>query len=241
MTKREKAARIGAILDRLHPLPAIPLAHEDPFTLLVAVVLSAQCTDARVNQVTPGLFAVAPTPAALAALPASRILAKIRSCGLAPRKAQHLRALARQLVERHGGRVPRDFAALEALPGVGHKSASVVMVQAFGVPAFPVDTHIHRLAARWGLSSGRNVAETERDLKRLYPESEWGRRHLQLIYFGREHCPARGHDAARCPVCAWAAPRRRVKKGSDPKLTRPAKGRVAAAIFRGSLRSGSDP
>jgi endonuclease III len=212
MTKSEKAERIGKILDRLYPLPPIPLAHEDAFTLLVAVVLSAQCTDARVNHVTPALFALADTPAAMAALPASRIEARIRSCGLAPQKAKNLRALAQQLVERHGGRVPRDFAALEALPGVGHKTASVVMAQAFGVPAFPVDTHIHRLAARWGLSSGRNVAETERDLKRAFPESDWAKRHLQIIYFGREHCPARGHDARACPICSWAAPRARVRK-----------------------------
>ncbi|RIK93054.1 MAG: endonuclease III [Proteobacteria bacterium] len=208
MTKAEKAARIGAILDRLYPLPAVPLAHEDPFTLLVAVVLSAQCTDARVNEVTPGLFALAPTPAAMAAQPVARIQARIRSCGLAPQKAKHLRALARQLVERHGGAVPPCFEALEALPGVGHKTASVVMAQAFGVPAFPVDTHIHRLAARWGLSTGQSVARTERDLKRAFPERDWNKRHLQIIYFGREHCPARGHDAAACPICAWAAPRR---------------------------------
>lgn len=207
MTKAEKARRIGAILDALYPLPPVPLAHEDPFTLLVAVVLSAQCTDARVNQVTPGLFALADTPAAMAKLPVARIRAKIRSCGLAPQKAKHVRALSQQLVERHGGVVPADLAALEALPGVGHKTASVVLVQAFGIPAFPVDTHIHRLAERWGLSSGRNVVETERDLKAAFPESEWGKRHLQIIYFGREHCPARGHDAAACPICSWAAPR----------------------------------
>ena len=211
MTKPEKAERIGKILDRLHPLPPIPLAHEDPFTLLVAVVLSAQCTDERVNRVTPALFALAPTSAAMAALPVARIETKIRSCGLAPQKAKAIRALSRQLVERHGGDVPADFAALEALPGVGHKTASVVMAQAFRVPAFPVDTHIHRLAARWGLSSGRNVAETERDLKRLFPEADWAKRHLQIISFGREHCPARGHDARACPICSWAgrAPARR--------------------------------
>lgn len=209
MTKAEKARRIGEILDRLHPLPPIPLAHEDAFTLLVAVVLSAQCTDERVNQVTPGLFALADTPEAMAKLPVPRILAKIRSCGLAPQKAKNIQALSQQIVERHGGRVPQDFEALESLPGVGHKTASVVMVQAFGIPAFPVDTHIHRLAARWGLSSGRNVAETERDLKALFPESEWAKRHLQIIYFGRQQCPARGHDPAGCPICSWAAPRRK--------------------------------
>jgi endonuclease III len=208
MKKTEKAERIGKILDRLYPLPPIPLAHEDPFTLLVAVVLSAQCTDERVNQVTPRLFALADTPAAMAALPVARIEARIRSCGLAPQKAKNLRALSRLLVERHDGRIPRDMAALEALPGVGHKTASVVMAQAFGVPAFPVDTHIHRLAARWGLSSGKNVVQTERDLKRAFPEADWAKRHLQIIYFGREHCPARGHDARACPICSWAAPRR---------------------------------
>lgn len=205
MTKAEKVRRIGKILDRLHPLPPIPLAHEDAFTLLVAVVLSAQCTDERVNQVTPGLFALADTPAAMAKLPVARIQAKIRSCGLAPQKAKHIRALSQLLVERHGGVVPADMAALESLPGVGHKTASVVMAQAFGIPAFPVDTHIHRLAARWGLSSGRNVVQTERDLKAAFPESEWGRRHLQIIYFGRAHCPARSHDFATCPICSWAA------------------------------------
>lgn len=174
-------------------------------------MLSAQCTDERVNQVTPELFRAAPTPAALARLSFARVHGLIRSCGLAPTKAARLRALAAVLEREHGGRVPESLEALEALPGVGHKTASVVMVQAFGRPAFPVDTHIHRLAARWGLSSGENVIVTERDLKRLFPEAAWGRVHLQMIYFGREHCPARGHDAARCPVCSWAAVRRRVR------------------------------
>jgi endonuclease-3 len=205
----EKAERIAKLLDRLYPMPAIPLRHEDPYTLLVAVVLSAQCTDARVNEVAPRLFAAASTPRAMAELPLARIRSIIRPCGLAPAKARNIRALSQQLVERHAGRVPRSFEELEGLPGVGHKTASVVMHQAFGLPAFPVDTHIHRLAARWGLSSGRNVAATERDLKRLFPEADWGRRHLQLIYFGREHCPARGHDAGACPICSWAAPRTR--------------------------------
>lgn len=209
MKRAEKAARIGTILDELHPQPPVPLLHDDPFTLLVAVLLSAQCTDARVNQVTPGLFALAATPEAMARLPEPRILAAIRSCGLAPQKARAIRALSQQLIDRHGGRVPASFAELEALPGVGHKTAGVVLAQAFGQPAFPVDTHIHRLAARWGLSSGRNVAQTERDLKRAFPEAEWTRRHLQIIYFGREHCPARGHDPAACPICSWAAARRR--------------------------------
>ena len=209
LTRAAKAARIGALLDVHHPDAPIPLDHRDPFTLLVAVVLSAQCTDARVNLVTPALFARAATPAAMARLTEREILALIRSCGLAPSKARHLRALAALLVERHGGQVPADFAALEALPGVGHKTASVLMAQAFGRPAFPVDTHIHRLAARWGLSDGSSVARTERDLKRLFPAARWNRLHLQMIYFGRQHCPARAHDAARCPICSWAAARPR--------------------------------
>jgi endonuclease-3 len=205
LRRAEKAERIGKILDRLFPLPAIPLHHEDPYTLLVAVVLSAQCSDARVNEVAPRLFAVASTPGAMAALPVARIRGLIRPCGLAPQKARAIRSLSRQLVAEHGGRVPSSFEALEALPGVGHKTAGVVRQQAFGLPAFPVDTHIHRLAARWGLSSGRNVSTTERDLVRVFPEADWGRRHLQIIYFGREHCPARGHDAAGCMICSWAA------------------------------------
>jgi endonuclease-3 len=208
---REKAARIQAVLDSLYPAAPVPLVHEDPFQLLVAVVLSAQCTDVRVNLVTPALFAAAPNAAALAELPVPRILRFVRSCGLAPTKARNLRALARQLVAQHGGAVPKTLAELEALPGVGHKTASVVLSQGFGIPAFPVDTHIHRLAARWGLTSGRNVVETERDLKALFPEERWGALHLQLIYFGREHCPALRHDAATCAICSWAAPARRAK------------------------------
>jgi endonuclease-3 len=206
--RAEKVQRIAAILDALYPEAAVPLDHEDPYTLLVAVVLSAQTTDAKVNQVTPGLFARASTPQAMARLPVAEIQRAIATLGLAPTKAKNLSALSRLLVERHGGKVPESFEELEALPGVGHKTASVVLVQAFGRPAFPVDTHIHRLAARWGLSSGKDVARTERDLKRLFPESSWGKVHLQLIYFGRERCPARGHDPAACPICAWAAPRR---------------------------------
>ena len=203
MKRGDKAKRIGDILDRLYPQPPIPLAHRDPFTLLVAVVLSAQTTDVQVNKVTPALFARARTPAQLAALPESEILKLIRSCGLAPGKARNLKKLAQTLVDEHGGEVPRDMAALERLPGVGHKTASVVMTQAFGEPAFPVDTHIHRLAARWKLSNGKNVEQTEKDLKKLFPKEEWGRRHLQLIYFGREYCPARGHDSLECPICSW--------------------------------------
>jgi endonuclease-3 len=209
VTRAEKAERIRKILDELYPETAIPLRHRDPFTLLVAVVLSAQCTDAKVNQVTPDLFARAATPEAMARLPVPAILRIIKPLGLAPSKAKALAGLSRILVEEHGGRVPRSFQELEALPGVGHKTASVVMVQAFGEPAFPVDTHIHRLAGRWGLSNGRSVEQTERDLKKLFPRESWGRVHLQLIYFGREECPARGHDLTRCPICSWAASKAR--------------------------------
>lgn len=202
---QDKARRIQQVLDQRYPTLPIPLDHHDPYTLLVAVVLSAQCTDKAVNRVTPALFAAAPTPAALAAMPVDEVLAIIRSLGLAPTKAKNLVALGGLLVSRHQGQVPDDMAALEALPGVGHKTASVVVSQAFGHPAFPVDTHIHRLAARWGLSDGSTVERTERDLKALYPPESWNRLHLQIIYFGREHCPARGHDPASCPICAWAA------------------------------------
>lgn len=201
----KKAERIGEILDSLYPDPPIPLDHRDPYTLLVAVMLSAQTTDKKVNEVTPALFARASTPEAMAALPVDEILTSIRTVGLAPTKAKNLKALSQMLVEKHGGKVPADLEALEELPGVGHKTASVVMVQAFGVPAFPVDTHIHRLAARWGLSSGKNVEETERDLKKLFPRETWNRRHLQIIYFGREHCPALRHDPVACAICSWAA------------------------------------
>jgi endonuclease-3 len=209
MLKAERAARIQAELDRLYPEPPIPLAHDSPFTLLVAVVLSAQTTDARVNLVTPALFARARTPEAMALLPVEEIHGLIRTCGLAPAKAKNLQGLARMLVAEHGGAVPASFEALEALPGVGHKTASVVMSQAFGRPAFPVDTHIHRLAARWRLSDGSSVGRTERDLKRLFAEQHWNRLHLQLIYFGREHCPAQRHVPERCPICQWAAARAR--------------------------------
>jgi endonuclease-3 len=203
MKRAEKAKRIGQILDRLYPTPPIPLQHGDPFTLLVAVLLSAQTTDVQVNKVTPALFARAPTAARMAKLSADEILAIIKSCGLAPSKARNVKKLAETLLAEHGGSVPKDMDALERLPGVGHKTASVVMSQAFGEPAFAVDTHIHRLAARWRLSSGRNVVETERDLKKVFPREEWSRRHLQIIYFGREHCPARSHEPAQCPICAW--------------------------------------
>ncbi len=207
MRRTEKAKKIGEILDRLYPRPDVPLEHRDPFTLLVAVVLSAQTTDAQVNRVTPKLFALASTPDAMARLSEAEILAAIRSCGLAPSKAKNLSKLAAMLVQDYGGRVPDSIEELETLPGVGHKTASVVMSQAFGRPAFAVDTHIHRLARRWGLSRGRNVAETERDLKRAFPEEEWGRRHLQIIYFGRERCPALRHDSKGCEICSWAGRR----------------------------------
>ncbi len=226
MRRVEKAVRIGAILDELYPEAGIPLDHEDPFTLLVAVLLSAQCTDARVNEVTPGLFARADTPEAMALVPLPEIRRLIRSCGLAPAKANGIKGLSRILVKEHGGGVPADFEALEALPGVGHKTASVVMVQAFGHPAFPVDTHIHRLAGRWRLSRARNVVETERDLKKLFAPDDWGKVHLQLIYFGREHCPARGHDLAACPVCSWAASRALIARESA--TTRPRRRQTAS-------------
>lgn len=230
MTRAEKARRIQAVLDRLYAATPIPLDHHDPFTLLIAVLLSAQCTDARVNLVTPRLFARARTPAAMARLSENEILSIIRSCGLAPAKARAIRALSRILVEQHDGQVPHTFAALEALPGVGHKTASVVMSQAFGHPAFPVDTHIHRLAARWGLSSGRSVAQTERDLKRLFPPEAWNTLHLKIIYFGRQYCPARGHDLTRCPICSWAAPKARL--AAEKKKTISARRTVRRSRWR---------
>jgi len=214
MTRREKAERIGSILDRHYPEPPIPLDHGDPFTLLVAVMLSAQTTDKKVNEVTPALFEEAPDPESMAALPVERILELIRTVGLAPTKSKNLKAMARKLIDEYGGKAPADIEALEALPGVGHKTASVMMCQAFGRPAFPVDTHIHRLAARWGLSNGTSVEKTERDLKRLFPEDTWIRRHLQMIYFGRHYCPARGHDLSQCEICSWAATKKRIAQES---------------------------
>ena len=205
MKRADKARRIGETLDRIYPQPPIPLQHTDPFTLLVAVLMSAQTTDAQVNKVTPALFEKASTPAAMAALGERRILNVIRPCGLSPTKAKNIHKLSQILVSEYGGKVPPDMEELEKLPGVGHKTASVVMAQAFGQPAFPVDTHIHRLAARWGLSKGKSVEQTEKDLKKLFPKEEWGKRHLQIIYFGREFCPARGHDPRECPICSWAA------------------------------------
>lgn len=217
MTRTEKAERIGKILDDLYPQPPIPLRHGDPFTLLVAVVLSAQTTDAQVNRVTPRLFARARTPEVMAKLSATQIESLIRGCGLAPTKAKNVKRLAEILLRECEGRVPETLEELERLPGVGHKTASVVMVQAFGQPAFPVDTHIHRLAARWGLSHGKNVEQTEHDLKKVFPESDWGKRHLQIIYFGREYCPARGHDLTTCPICSWAATKKRIAMESKSR------------------------
>lgn len=207
MDRKKTARRIAAVLDRMYPDPVAPLRREDPYALLVATVLSAQCTDVRVNAVTPALFARASTPEAMARLPREVIADLIRPCGLTKAKSKAISELSAILVARFGGRVPESFAELESLPGVGHKTASVVMAQAFGAPAFPVDTHVHRLARRWGLSSGGSVAETERDLKGLFPERAWHKIHLQMVLFGRERCRARGHDPAGCPICSFAAPR----------------------------------
>jgi len=212
MNRSEKARRIFEILDDVYSEVPIPLDHHSPFTLLVAVLLSAQTTDARVNLVTPALFRRASTPAAMAALGSDEILDLIKTCGLAPTKAKNIAKLSRILGDLYGGEVPRSFAELEALPGVGHKTASVVMAQAFGVSAFPVDTHIHRLAARWGLSNGSNVERTERDLKAAFPRESWNKLHLQIIYFGREYCPARRHDLTQCEICSWAATKKRIRE-----------------------------
>ena len=209
MNKKERVAYIQQRLQELYPETPIPLAHEDAYTLLIAVLLSAQCTDKRVNEVTPRLFAEANTPAAMVQVPVDRIEAIIKPCGLSPRKARAIFELSRIILTQHDGQVPEDFAALEALPGVGHKTASVVMSQAFGHPAFPVDTHIHRLAQRWGLTSGKNVAQTELDLKRLFPKDAWNRLHLQIIFYGREYCTARGCDGTVCDICRACYPRRR--------------------------------
>jgi endonuclease-3 len=217
MTRAEKAARIIGILDDLYPQPPIPLVHRDPYTLLVAVLLSAQCTDVRVNDVTPSLFARAGNPADMARVDVEEIRQIIRPCGLSPQKSKAISELSKILVEKHGAQVPKTFEHLEELPGVGHKTASVVMAQAFGVPAFPVDTHIHRLAARWGLSNGKNVERTERDLKALFSEDRWNALHLQIIYFGREHCPARGHDLSSCAICSWAATKKRIREEAQKK------------------------
>ncbi len=202
MTKAKKAKEVHQILDNLYPTVPIPLDHTDSYTLLVAVLLSAQCTDVRVNKVTPHLWAMTDKPEEMMHIDADDIRKIIRPCGLSPRKSKAIKELSRILVEEHGGIVPQDWAALEALPGVGHKTAAVVMSQAFGVPAFPVDTHIQRLAYRWALSTGKNVEKTEKDLKHLFPEESWNKLHLQIIFFGREYCPARGHKMKSCPICS---------------------------------------
>ncbi|MDO8861476.1 endonuclease III [Haliea sp. E1-2-M8] len=217
LSKPERVALILQRLQALYPEPPIPLQHKDPFTLLIAVLLSAQCTDERVNQITPALFALADTSAAMAKLEEEQIREIIRPCGLSPQKSRAIKRLSEILLEEHEGEVPADMEALERLPGVGHKTASVVMSQAFGVPAFPVDTHIHRLAQRWGLTNGKSVVQTERDLKRLFPRESWNRLHLQIIYYGREFCSARGCDGRVCEICRTCYPERK-----HPKQTRKA-------------------
>lgn len=202
MLKKERAAHLLRRLEELYPETPIPLDHKDPYTLLVAVLLSAQCTDIRVNLVTPALFALADNPADMMQVPVEKIQAIIRPCGLSPTKAKAISNLSRILMEKHGGRVPEDFEALEELPGVGHKTASVVMAQSFGVPAFPVDTHIHRLAKRWKLTKGKNVTQTERDLKKAFPRESWNKLHLQIIFYGREYCSARGCNGKTCLLCS---------------------------------------
>jgi len=202
MTKKQKARAISAILEELFPETPAPLHHSDPYTLLIAVLLSAQCTDERVNQITPILFAKADNPFDMVKLSVEEIREIIKPCGLSPRKSVAIYELSKILIEKYNGKVPQSFEALEELPGVGHKTASVVMSQGFGVPAFPVDTHIHRLAARWGLSDGKSVEKTETDLKKLFPKKLWNKLHLQIIFFGRKYCPARGHQPAACPICS---------------------------------------
>jgi len=202
MSRREKAKAIAILLEELYPETPIPLLHSDPYTLLISVLLSAQCTDERVNQVSPTLFAMADNPLDMSRQSVEAIRDIIRPCGLAPRKSQAIYDLSHILLEKHDGQVPVSFEALEALPGVGHKTASVVMSQAFGVPAFPVDTHIHRLAYRWTLSNGKSVEKTEADLKAVFPKESWNQLHLRIIFFGRQYCPARGHDPAKCPICS---------------------------------------
>ena len=209
MKKQERADLVRERLGELYPDPPVPLDHQDEFTLLVAVLLSAQCTDKKVNEVTPELFRLAPDPQSMRQLGEKKILSVIRPLGLSKQKAKSLAGLAAMVIDVFSGEVPQTFEELESLPGVGHKTASVVMAQAFGVPAFPVDTHIHRLAQRWGLSSGKNVVQTEMDLKRVFPECDWNDLHLQIIFYGREHCTARGCDGTRCPLCRELYPRRR--------------------------------
>jgi endonuclease-3 len=210
--KADRAEYILQQLQAMYPSTPVPLTHRDPYTLLIAVLLSAQCTDERVNKVTPALFQLADNPTDMAKLKVSQIKKIIRPCGLSPQKSKAIKRLSEILLEEHDGKVPKDMEALERLPGVGHKTASVVMSQAFGVPAFPVDTHIHRLAQRWGLTNGKNVVQTERDLKRLFPEKFWNRLHLQIIFYGREYCTARGCDGRVCEICRTCYPNRKSPK-----------------------------
>ncbi|WP_222868003.1 endonuclease III [Saccharophagus sp. K07] len=217
LNKSQRVAVILETLQKLYPNPPIPLDHKDPYTMLVAVLLSAQCTDERVNRVTPKLWELADTPAAMAKMPVEKIQEIIRPCGLSPQKAKAIQKLSQILTEEYAGEVPRTFEELEALPGVGHKTAGVVLSHCFGIPAFPVDTHIHRLAQRWGLTSGKSVEQTEKDLKRLFPQEYWEKLHLQIIYYGREYCTARGCDGTVCPICTTCYPDRK-----KPKVTRKA-------------------
>jgi len=223
MKRKEKAERIQSMLEELYPETPVPLDHDTPFQLLVAVLMSAQTTDLKVNQVTPELFRQGPNPEKMAALEVSQIQSMIREVGLAPTKAKNIKRLSELLIERHQGNIPNTFEELEALPGVGHKTAGVVLAQAFGIPAFPIDTHIHRLAARWGLSSGRNVDQTEKDLKAIFPKEAWNNLHLQIIFFGREYCPARYHDLSECPICSWAATKKRIAEEAKMNKTKKSK------------------
>ncbi|MBB3060224.1 endonuclease III [Microbulbifer rhizosphaerae] len=217
LLKKERVEFIQKRLDELYPETPVPLHHRDPYTLLVAVLLSAQCTDERVNQVTPALWKLADNPEDMAQVPVEKIQEVIRPCGLSPQKSKAISKLSKILVNEYHGKVPENMAALETLPGVGHKTASVVMSQAFGHPAFPVDTHIHRLAQRWGLTSGKNVVQTEKDLKRLFPRENWNKLHLQIIFYGREYCSARGCDGTVCEICTTCYPARK-----NPKKTKKA-------------------
>ena len=223
MKRKEKAERIQSMLEELYPETPVPLDHGTPFQLLVAVLMSAQTTDLKVNQVTPELFKQGPTPEKMAELEVSTIQSLIREVGLAPTKAKNIRRLSELLLERHQGEIPNTFEDLEALPGVGHKTAGVVLAQAFGIPAFPVDTHIHRLAARWGLSNGKNVDQTEKDLKAVFPKESWNDLHLQIFFFGREYCPARYHDLSQCPICSWAATKKRIAEEAKMNKTKKSK------------------
>jgi len=212
LKRSEKASIILRMLEEFYPETPVPLDHENPFQLLVAVLMSAQTTDKKVNQVTPELFRQGPDAESMAKLSPETIQGIIREVGLAPTKARNIAKLSKILVESYEGEIPNTFEGLEGLPGVGHKTAGVVMAQAFGVPAFPIDTHIHRLAARWGLSNGTNVVRTEKDLKAIFPKESWNKLHLQIIFFGREYCPSRNHDLTKCPICSWAATKKRIKQ-----------------------------